>query len=224
MLIYPQRFPTKNHQYFQLTNPRTPLIMSTFQEFSLIPFADSIAEGVDISTIQSVPRRPTKGKMLSHPLAVQLREISSHINLLGKEFVDEIQKFDQQPLTRELYQIYLDGYIQSTEAYERLLERFKAFHKYRYEKYAYLMDNDVRTIMEGWFKALNLDITGASGSPFRLFVRALGPQVNPKDPTAPPKLRDHSRPFRWYKENKKPQSINELIWFDNLVKKIAAKG
>lgn len=198
--------------------------MSLVQEFSILPFAASSPAKLDISTLQSEPRRPTKGKMREHPLARELRKINSHIHLLGKEFVEEIVKFDGQPLTRELYQIYLDGYILSTDAYERLLERFRAFHEYRYKQYAYLMDNDVRTIIEGWFDALKLDITGASGSPFRMFVRAIGPQPNPKDPAAPPKIRDHSRPFRWYKENKKPQSINELIWFDNIVKKIAREG
>ncbi len=193
------------------------------QVFTLLPIA---AKGNDRPRpLASAPaRRPTTGKMLSHPVVIELRKLDEHIHLLGNEFVSEIIEFDGLPLTRELYQIYLQGFIASTEAYERLLDRFRAFHAYRYSKYAYLMDNDVKTIIEGWFKALNLDITGASGSPFRLFVKALGPQLNPKKPDEPPKLRDHSRLFRWYKENKKPQSINELIWLDNIVKNIVQKG
>lgn len=198
--------------------------MSSNQEYSVLPFSETVSKRVDITSIQAVPRRPMKGTMRAHPLAVELRKINDHIHLLGKEFVEEIHKYDGQPLTRELYQVYLDGYVLRTDAYERLLERFKAFHAYRYEKYAYLMDNDVKTIIEGWFKTLKLDISGAAGSPFRMFVRALGPHVNPKTPTEPPKIRDHSRLFRWYKENKKPQSINELIWIDDLVKRVASKG
>lgn len=189
------------------------------QEFSLLPYEDPIDDDADVLT-SAPPRQPTTGKMLKHPLVVELRKINDHIHLLGNEFVTEIVKFDGQPLTRELYQVYLQGYIANPESYEKLLARFVAFHQHRYAKYAYLMDNDMRTIFESWFRDLGLDITGEKGSPFRMFVKVLGPQQNPKKPNEPPKLRDHSRLFRWYKENKKPQSISELIWLDTIVKKI----
>lgn len=191
--------------------------------FSLLPSENRVSDSAAPLMMAKV-RRPTTGKMLKHPLVLELHKLNDHIHLLGNEFVNEIIEFDGLPLTRELYQIYLQGYIASTESYENLLARFKAFHAHRYSKHAYLMDNDVRTIFEHWFDMLGLDISGASGSPFRMFVKAIGPQKNPKKPEDPPKLRDHSRLYRWYTENKKPQSINELVRLDDIVKEIASKG
>lgn len=191
--------------------------------YTLVPFVDD-AQGEDQALPAPRVRKATTGKMVNHPLAVELREINEQVNLLGNEFVREIIKFDGRPLTRELYQSYLQGYVAGTESYENLLERVRSFRDYRLENYRFLMSSDAKTIIEEWFRLLSIDISGAEGSPFRLFVRKIGPQKNPGNPSGEPKLRDHSTIYRWYKENKKPQSITDLIWYDKMVRKIAGKG
>jgi hypothetical protein len=182
-------------------------------------------------------RKARTGAMVDHPLAIELRSITAKIDLLGEELVQALYDFNGTEMTRALLQAYLQGYVRSTQPYEDLLGQLKLFLAHRERLYGKLMNNDARTIIEGWLKALKIPKDGSKGAPFRLFSEAIGPVVKPPKPiprekqslakvppVQTPKPIDPTTLFRWYQKNKKPETITLLIWLDGLVKKAAKKG
>ena len=173
--------------------------------------------------IEAKPRFAQTGENVNLPAAVELRKITDEIGLLGHEFVDELNAFNGTLLTRELFQMYLQGYIKSTDSYSKLLEAVRPFLVNRRKLYGPLMDSDMVSIVNRWYKLLNIPTDGANGSPLRLLSERLGKHVNPLRPKAGPKKVDPTTMFRWVQSNKKPSSITTLIWLDELVKGAAKK-
>jgi hypothetical protein len=169
--------------------------------------------------IDAKPRLAQTGENVNLPAAVELRKINEEIRLHAREFVSELNAFNGTLLSRELYQSYLQGYIKSTESYEKLLELVQPFLVRRRELYGPLMSGDMVSIINKWYKALSISADGLNGSPSRLLSERLGEQVNPLRPRARPKKIDPTTIFRWLQSNKKPSSITTLIWLDELVKK-----
>jgi hypothetical protein len=181
-------------------------------------------------------RKARTGAMVNHPFAIELRSITAKIDLLGEELVNALYDFNGTEMTRAMLQAYLQGYVRSTKPYEDLLGVLRLFLAHRERLYGNLMNNDARTIIEGWLKALRIPLDGSKGAPFRLFSEAIGPVVRPPKlmphekqglveapPKKIPKPIDPTTVFRWHQKNKKPETITLLIWLDGLVKQAAKK-
>lgn len=180
-------------------------------------------EGIKTPNIGANHRFAQTGENVNLPTAIELRKINEEIGLLGHEFVDELNTFNETLLTRELFQSYLQGYIKSTDSYSKLLEAVRPFLAHRKKLYGDLMDKDMVSIINGWYKLLNISTDSANGAPTRLLSERLGKQVNPLRPKGGAKNIDPTTIFRWIQLNKKPSSISTLIWLDGLVKEAAKK-
>ncbi len=183
----------------------------------------SPAKATKTPSLEVKHRFAQTGDNVNLPSAVELRKINDEIGLLGHEFVEELNAFNGTLLTRELYQSYLQGYIKSSDSYSRLLDAVRPFLEHRRKLYGKIMNQDMVTIVNGWFKSLNIAEDGSSGSPLRLLSERLGKQVNPLRASAGAKMIDPTTIFRWVQNNKKPSSITALVWLDGLVQEAAKK-
>jgi len=68
-------------------------------------------------------------------------------------------------------------------------------------------------------KLLDIDMTNTTRSPWKEFSARIG-LVNRNGKMV--KI-DHTTIYRWYQNNKKPASLNDLIWYDDKVKSAAKK-
>lgn len=160
-----------------------------------------------------------KGPEFNSPDCIEINKICDEIGLSGKEICEGLEEFDGQPLTRLSLQSYKQGIVLGQESYSALLARLKPYLAMRKEKYGYLMSSDGVQIIESWMELLKIDISSSEISPWKSFSDKIGKvRKNGK------LIRiDHTTIYRWYKFNKKPFSITDLIWYDEIVKAAAKK-
>ena len=190
--------------------------------FSLIPIA-SVEEQSPKSeptvSLNRVVRVGGKGSEWNSPACKEINAICEELGLTGIQICTELEAFDGIPISRESLQSYKQGNVLGQEPYEVLLKRLRPYLKMRRAKYGSLMKADAITIIEGWMKSLNVDIKQSDRSPWKEFTTKIGPvKRDGKTVTI-----DHTTIFRWYQSNKKPASINDLIWYDDAVKVAATK-
>jgi hypothetical protein len=188
----------------------------------MIPIShpDQVSEDPPASIeMKSVVRVGGKGAEWNSPACQEINAICDELDLTAVQICRELQTFDGIKITRESLQSYKQGNVLGQEPYEALLARLRPYLQMRRTKYGRLMSSSAIEIIDGWMNLLNIDMTNTSRSPWKEFSSRIGTvNRNGKMVTI-----DHTTIYRWYHSNKKPASLNDLIWYDDKVTLAAKK-
>ena len=192
--------------------------MTTNFLFSLVPFsrpdhAGSKPEPKPSIEMQRVIRVGGKGAEWDSPGCQEINSICDELGLTAVQICQELYEFDGVLINRESLQSYKQGNVLGQERYALLLARLRPFLQMRRAKYGRLMKLSAVEIIEGWMKRLRVDIKSTVRSPWKEFSARIG-EVNRNGKMI---TIDSSTLYRWYQNNKKPASINDLIWYDQIV-------
>jgi len=169
--------------------------------------------------LKRVVRVGGKGVEWNSPACQEINAICDELGLTAVQICRELQAFDGIKTTRESLQSYKQGNVLGQEPYEALLARLRPYLQMRRANYGRLMSASAVEIIEAWMKLLDIDMTNTTRSPWKEFSARIG-LVNRNGKMV--KI-DHTTIYRWYQNNKKPASLNDLIWYDDKVKSAAKK-
>lgn len=155
-------------------------------------------------------RQPRSGPMVSDPRTIEIRNIKkTQATMTTKEFAAALSSFDGIRTGPETMQAYMQGYISSETMIEAMLERCRALVAHQKPNAKLFSDMSMVDIIEGWFTLAQIDRAGAECK-----WRKLAKMLN----------KDHSTLFRWYKQNRKPRSLDTLLGLDEALKKAIANS
>jgi hypothetical protein len=172
-------------------------------------------------------RKGGQGSMYNSAYCQQINQMCDEIGVSGDELCEMLLEKDKTPITRLSLQSYKQGNVLDKEAYLNLIKRIEPILEERRSKYGHLMQRNAVTIINDWMKLLQIDMKDAKKSPWKAFSSMIGivdREVIQNDEKVTVKVTiDPTTMYRWYKYDKKPSSINDLIWYDNVVKSTAKK-
>ena len=184
--------------------------------FSLIPLttAEDSAHVVEPKIkLEKRVRQGGTGPEWFSEACQEINAICTEIGLSGLELSRELSEFDNNPITRESLQSYKQGYVLGQDGYMILLARLRSLLVVRRRKYGRLMRASAVEIIDDWMLLLGIDMNDPKRSPWKAFSERVG-SVRRNNRFI--KI-DHSTIYRWYRSNKKPASMNDLIWYDEVV-------
>lgn len=133
------------------------------------------------------------GDNASHPLTMRMRELKTKLQLTTTQLVKELNDYEREhqshnfhgraapgtppwmPLTPMLMSSYLQGWV-TQEPYMALMEkRLTSLYKFKASKGKIALQDDIRTIMNGWYAKLGIDPEDTKNSPTRQLARMIAP-------------------------------------------------
>lgn len=164
------------------------------EQFSIIP-GSSVAKKPSKFVDLHMPRKrfAKAGENADHPLTVRMRTIKALLRLTTAQLVSELNAYEREhqaknfrrridpnvpawlPMTTVLLSSYLQGGVVQESYMALMTKRLENLYKFKEKQGAIIPQEDIRTIMDGWYKALGIDTTDTSISPTRQLGRMIAP-------------------------------------------------
>ena len=179
-----------------------------------------IAEPVDDSG--SVPlldrsRYPRAGKQLALAQTIEMQKIRDELRMTAQEMARAMLQMDKKRLSEKSIrakaqniQSYIQGNVDGEESVDKMLAQMRRLSQFVLSnRGTSISSKSARQIIDGWCKALKIDIDGKE-SPFRALGAAIG--------------KDFTTLWRWHKDDRLPKSMQTIIDLDAKVKELVAQA
>lgn len=165
------------------------------EKISIIPGFNRAAKPSRALAMHEPRKRFVKaGDNADHPHTVRMRAIKSELRLTTAQLVSELNTYEREhqaknfhartdpntpawlPMTSVLMSSYLQGWVVQEPYMALMAKRLENLYKFKKQQSgAFAIKGDIRTIMDGWYKALGIDPKDSSVSPYRQLGRLIAP-------------------------------------------------
>ncbi len=164
------------------------------EKISIIPgFSASRKPPSDPGAHKPRKRFAKVGPNAEHEHTLRMRQIKASLRLTTAQVVNELNAYEREhqaknfrkrtdpsvpawlPMTTVLMSSYLQGWVVQDSYMALMLKRLENLYKFKKGQGEVAPRTDIRTIMDGWYAALEIDPADSSVSPTRQLGRLIAP-------------------------------------------------
>jgi len=153
------------------------------------------------STLGPIDRKriPRSGPKVNDPRTIELREFKAKMGMTTEQLASALSKGSKEKrISQETMQAYLQGYIASDQFIDSMIIRIREYVAESNPAGLKYANMSMKEIIDGWFASLAIDPENKDlGCPWRRLGKIVG--------------KDHSTLFRWYRDNRKPRSVETIM-------------
>jgi hypothetical protein len=163
------------------------------EQIAIIPGFEISKPDVNVVALKPRMRFEKIGDNANHQHTTYIRSIKTKLQLTTRQFVAELNAYEREhqsknfqkrldigtpswlPMTAILMSSYLQGWVVQEQYMAQMVKRVTNLYNHKVKIGLKPLKGDIRQIMDGWYKSLNISLNTPSVSPTRLLGKMIAP-------------------------------------------------